>query len=119
MKFKIVNGIICDPSQKINYKRQDIYVKDSVDENNTQIITAKSGKIIERGSEKYLNLNFGQILDMTKNDYNTTKVIKFNNTKYKIDPLKLFAIGPFKKKTVIIKNLKKEIAIIHVTTEKK
>ena len=30
MKFKIVNGIICDPSQKINYKKQDIYVKDGI-----------------------------------------------------------------------------------------
>ena len=67
---------------------QDIYVKDSVDENNTQIITAKSGKIIERGSEKYLNLNFGQILDITENNYNTTKVIKFNNTTFNLSNLK-------------------------------
>ena len=56
-----------------NGNMQNIYLKDSVDENSTQIISAKSGKIIENGSEKYLNLNFGQILDITKNNYNTTK----------------------------------------------
>ncbi len=41
MKFKIVNGIICDPSQKINYKRQDIYVKDGI------IVKPSSSEMIE------------------------------------------------------------------------
>ncbi len=66
----------------------NIYLKDSVDENNTQIITAKSGKIIENGSEKYLNLNYGQILDITKNNFGTTKIIKFNNTTFNLSNLK-------------------------------
>ncbi len=45
--------------------------------------------------------------------------IVIGNTKYTTEPLKLFAIGPIKKKTAVIKNLKKDIAIIHVTTEQK
>ena len=65
-----------------------IYIKDSVDKTNTQIITSKSGKIIEKGTEKYLNLNFGQILDITENDYDTTKVIKFNQTTFNLSNLK-------------------------------
>ncbi len=40
MKFKIVNGIVCDPSQNIRNERRDIYIE--------------NGKIIEpNASEKY------------------------------------------------------------------
>ncbi len=63
---------------------KDIFLKDSVDKNNTQIISAKSGKMIEEGANKYLNLNFGQILDITKNDFGDSKVIKFNSTKFNL-----------------------------------
>ena len=67
---------------------ENIYLKDSIEKNNTQIISAKSGKIIENGSEKYLNLNFGQILDITNNNYSDTKVIKFNNTTFNLSSFK-------------------------------
>ena len=67
---------------------ENIYLKDSIDQNNTQIISAKSGRIIENGSEKYLNLNFGQILDITNNNYSDTKVIKFNNTTFNLSSFK-------------------------------
>ena len=36
---------------------KNIYLKDSVNQLNTQIITAKSGKIIQNGQEKFLKLN--------------------------------------------------------------
>ncbi len=71
-----------------NGNMENIYLKDSIEENNTQIISAKSGKIIENGSEKYLNLNFGQILDITNNNYSDTKVIKFNNTTFNLSSFK-------------------------------
>ena len=44
---------------------ENLFLKDSVDNLNPQIITAKSGKIIETESEKFLSLKFGQILDDT------------------------------------------------------
>ena len=71
-----------------NGNMENIYLKDSIEKNNTQIISAKSGKIIENGSEKYLNLNFGQILDITNNNYSDTKVIKFNNTTFNLSSFK-------------------------------
>ena len=63
---------------------ENIYLKDSVNKSNTQIISAKSGKIIQRGQEKFLNLNYGQILDIESNKYSNTKVIKFNNTTFNL-----------------------------------
>ena len=71
-----------------NGNMENIYLKDSVDKLNTQIISAKSGKIIQRGQEKYLNLSFGQILDIENNRYSNTKIIKFNNTTFSLSNLK-------------------------------
>ena len=56
---------------------ENIYLKDSIDQTNTQIISAKSGKIIEEGKNKFLNLSYGQILDIEDNNFRNTKVIKF------------------------------------------
>jgi len=67
---------------------ENIYLKDSVDKTNTQIISAKSGKIIEKGKDKFLNLNYGHILDIENNNFKNTKVIKFNNTTFNLSNLK-------------------------------
>ncbi len=67
---------------------ENIFLKDSINSSSTQIISAKSGKIIEQGSNKFLNLNYGQILDITDNDFRNTKVIKFNNTIFNLTNLK-------------------------------
>ena len=67
---------------------KDIFLKDSIDKKNTQIISAQSGKIIEQGSYKYLKLKFGQILDMSKNNMEESKVIKFNSTIFNLTNLK-------------------------------
>ena len=67
---------------------KNIFLKDSANEFSAQIISAKSGKIITKGSEKYLNLNFGQILDIANEDFNNTKVIKFNNTTFNLSNFK-------------------------------
>ncbi len=67
---------------------ENIYLKDSIDKFNSQIISAKSGSIIERGKEKYLNLKFGHILDIENNNFNKAKIIKFNNTTFNLSNLK-------------------------------
>ncbi len=67
---------------------KNIFLKDSVDKFTTQVISAKSGKIIEKGSNKYLNLNYGQILDITGDNYYESKVIKFNNTTFNLSNFK-------------------------------
>ncbi len=67
---------------------KNIYLKDSVNQLNTQIITAKSGKIIQNGQEKFLKLNYGQILDIENEKFSNTKVIKFNNTTFSLSNLK-------------------------------
>ena len=67
---------------------ENIYLKDSVGETNTQIISAKSRKIIEKGKNKFLNLSYGQILDIENNNFRNTKVIKFNNTTFNLSNLK-------------------------------
>ena len=67
---------------------KNIYLKDSINKVNTQIITAKSGKIIEDGAEKFLHLNFGQILDITNNNFKESKVIKFNDTIFNLSNFK-------------------------------
>ncbi len=67
---------------------ENIFIKDAVDKLNTQIITAQSGNIIENMSEKFLILNFGQILDLTNNDIDETKIIKFNNTTFNLSNFK-------------------------------
>ncbi len=72
----------------MNGNMENIYLKDSVNQLNTQIISAKTGKIIEKGSNKYLNLNFGQILDITNDNFNKTKIIKFNNTTFNLSNFK-------------------------------
>ena len=77
-----------------NGNMENIYLKDSIDQTNTQIISAKSGKIIEEGKNKFLNLSYGQILDIEDNNFRNTKVIKFNNT--------TFNLSNFKSKSTII-----------------
>ncbi len=67
---------------------QNIFLKDSIETSNNQIISAKSGKIVEDGSSKYLNLKYGFILDMSQNDIDNTKVIKFNTTTFNLSNLK-------------------------------
>ena len=67
---------------------KNIFLKDSLDKVNTQIVTARSGKIIEDGSKKFLSLNFGQILDITNNKPNESKIIKFNSTNFNISNFK-------------------------------
>ena len=67
---------------------ENLFLKDSVDNLNPQIITAKSGKIIETESEKFLSLKFGQILDVQQDDFGNTKVIKFNSTTFSLSNLK-------------------------------
>ena len=71
-----------------NGNLQNIFLKDSITGSNNQIISAKSGKIVENGSDKFLILNFGQILDLSDKDYNNTKVIKFNSTTFNLSNLK-------------------------------
>ena len=71
-----------------NGKFENIFLKDSINNNNTQIITAKSGKLFENDNLKYLNLNYGQILDITKNNFNDSKIIKFNNTTFNLSNFK-------------------------------
>ena len=63
---------------------ENIYIKDSVDAVNTQIISAKKGNLIEADSQKLLQLNYGQILDITNNNFQDTKVIKFNTTTFNL-----------------------------------
>ncbi len=62
----------------------NIFIKDSANQNNTQIIYAKNGKIIESENGKFFNLSFGQILDVNNNDLDDSKIIKFNNTTFNI-----------------------------------
>ncbi len=59
---------------------KNIFLKDGINKENTQIISAQKGKIIERGENKFLKLDYGEILDITNNKYADSKVIKFNNT---------------------------------------
>ncbi len=66
----------------------NIFLKDSLDKVNTQIITARSGKIIEDGPNKFLSLNFGQILDITNKNLNESKIIKFNSTNFNLSNFK-------------------------------
>ena len=67
---------------------ENIYIKDSVDAINTQIISAKKGNLIEADSQKLLQLNYGQILDITNNNFQDTKVIKFNTTTFNLTSFK-------------------------------
>ena len=67
---------------------ENIYIKDSVDVINTQIISAKKGSLIEKNSQKLLQLNYGQILDITNNNYQDTKVLKFNTTTFNLSNFK-------------------------------
>ena len=71
-----------------NGNLQNIFLKDSISDSNNQIISAKSGKIVEKGSDKFLILNFGQILDLADKNYKNTKVIKFNSTTFNLSNLK-------------------------------
>ena len=71
-----------------NGNLQNIFLKDNISTTNNQIISAKSGKIIEKDSDKFLILNFGQILDLTDKNYYNTKVIKFNSTTFNLSNLK-------------------------------
>ena len=77
---------------------ENIFLKDSLNKSNTQIISAKSGKISEDGINKYLSLNFGQILDINNGNLKETKVIKFNNT--------VFNLSNFKTKTTTFPKIK-------------
>ena len=69
-----------------NFK--NIYIKDSLNTDITQVITATSGKIVEKNSNKYLNLKYGQILDVSNNDLEETKIIKFTETTFNISKFK-------------------------------
>ena len=71
-----------------NGNMENIYLKDSIDKFNSQIISAKNGSIIEKGKDKYLNLKFGYILDIENNNFNRAKIIKFNNTIFNLSNLK-------------------------------
>ena len=72
--------------QKGNMK--DIYLRDSVNTENTQIIYARSGMIYEKGSEKFIILKFGQILDISNKKKEEAKIIKFNETVFNLSNLK-------------------------------
>ena len=67
---------------------KDIYLKDSVNSGNTQIIYARSGTIYEKDSEKFIILKFGQILDISNKKKEETKIIKFNETVFNLSKLK-------------------------------
>ncbi len=59
---------------------KNIFLKDGINKENAQIISAKKGRIFEQGENKFLKLDYGQILDVTNNKYADSKVIRFNNT---------------------------------------
>tara|TARA_B100001540_G_scaffold314919_1_gene340888 strand:+ start:810 stop:1940 length:1131 start_codon:yes stop_codon:yes gene_type:complete len=59
---------------------KNIFLKDGINKENVQIISAKKGRIFEKGENKFLKLDYGQILDVTNNKYADSKVIRFNNT---------------------------------------
>ncbi len=67
---------------------KNIYIKDSTDKVNTQIISAASGKIIENGSSKTLLLYYGEIIDITNNIIDESKIIKFNSTNINLSNFK-------------------------------
>jgi len=67
---------------------KDIYLRDSVNTENTQIIYARSGMIYEKGSEKFIILKFGQILDISNTKKEEAKIIKFNETVFNLSNLK-------------------------------
>ena len=90
-----------------NGNMHNIYLKDSISAINTQIVSAKSGKIIQKGSDKFLNLNFGKILDISEDNYEETKVIKFNNT--------LFNLSNFQTKSTTFPKLQELDSIILLT----
>jgi len=59
---------------------KNIFLKDGINKENVQIISAKKGRIFEKGENKFLKLDYGQILDVANNKYADSKVIRFNNT---------------------------------------
>ena len=63
---------------------KNIFIKDSIDPINTKIISATSGEILENENKKILNLNFGQIIDITNNSFKNSKIIKFNSTTFNL-----------------------------------
>jgi len=67
---------------------ENIYLKDSINKVNTQIIIARSGQLFEDNKSKYLNLNYGQILDLSQNNVDDVKVIKFNSTTFNLSNFK-------------------------------
>tara|TARA_Y100000591_G_scaffold330456_1_gene361516 strand:+ start:812 stop:1945 length:1134 start_codon:yes stop_codon:yes gene_type:complete len=67
---------------------KNVYIKDSIDISNIQIISARSGKIFESGPNKILYLSFGEIVDITDNNYKDSRVIKFNNTTINLSNVK-------------------------------
>ena len=67
---------------------ENVYIKDSIDISNIQIISARSGKIIEKGPNKILYLSFGEIVDITDNNYKDSRVIKFNSTTINLSNVK-------------------------------
>ncbi len=69
-------------------KFKNIFLKDSIDKSNIQIITARNGEIIENETDKFLNLNFGQILDISRDNIGDAKIIRFNNTLFNLSNFK-------------------------------
>ena len=67
-----------------NGNLENIFLKDSLAKNNIQIVSAKSGKFIENKTSKYLELKFGQILDISSNNLDDTKIIKFQKTTFNL-----------------------------------
>jgi len=67
-----------------NGNLENIFLKDSLGKNNIQIVSAKSGKFIENKTSKYLELKFGQILDISSNNLDDTKIIKFQKTTFNL-----------------------------------
>ena len=68
---------------------ENIFLKDGMNKDSVQIISANSGIFIENGTDKYLELKYGQILDVARNidtddigsdaNFDETKIIKFQN----------------------------------------
>ena len=67
---------------------ENVYIKDSIDISNIQIISARSGKIIENGPNKILYSSFGEIVDITDIITKTREWIKFNSTTINLSNVK-------------------------------
>ena len=64
-----------DKDSKGNFK--NIFVKEKFDDNNSQIINSKTGKIIEKDKKSFLVLNNGNIVNLEKDKTSNIKFDKF------------------------------------------